>query len=83
MGTPPHGGKRGKVPAGPKAQPGKKSGKASVTRQAAPKGTSAKGASYGITDTTRNHTSAVTGGTSRNTPNGMGALTSKAKRQVC
>lgn len=77
MGFPPNGGKR-KVPAGPKEQPGRaakgrKQGQAAGVQPGKP--------GYGIKNTSRKHSSAVTGA-SRNTPSGQGLLSGKAKRQV-
>lgn len=71
-----------KVPAGPKAQPKKPSGKsASSTKQPKAKGIDPGNPQWGIQDTSRKHKSAVTGG-GRNTPSGQARLSSKAKRQV-
>lgn len=72
-----------KVPAGPKAQPGGKGkGAASSTRQSKAVGINPADPSYGITNTTKRHTSPVSQPTSFNTPSGQRLLSGKAKRQV-
>lgn len=70
-----------KVPKGPKVAVGK--GKLpSAVKKAKPAGTSASGASYGIANTSRKHSSAVSQPSGRNLPSGQGLLSGKAKRQV-
>lgn len=71
-----------KVPAGPKVQPKKPSGKAaSSTKKPKAKGIDPGNPQWGITNTSKKHSSAVTQG-GRNIPSGQARLASKAKRQV-
>lgn len=78
-----------KVPAGPKAQPGKVGHAASSRKQPKAKGIEPGQAKWGITQTgpgplskKANRASAMFGNASRNTPTGQGRLESKAHRQV-
>lgn len=63
----------------PRGKLGKPS--ASSRKKAKPTGIDPGNPHYGIKNTSKKHSSAVTGG-SRNTPNGQSRLSSKAKRQV-
>jgi len=63
--------------------PGKLSGKAkSAVRKAKAKGISPSNPGYGIANTSRKHSSAVSQPRGRNLPSGQGLLSGKAKRQV-
>lgn len=63
--------------------PGGLSGKAkSAVKKSKPKGIDPGNPKYGITNTTRKHKGAVSQAFKRNTPNGQGLLSGKAKRQV-
>jgi hypothetical protein len=89
MGTPPNGGKR-KVPAGPKTQPGKPSGKAaSSRRQPKAQGIDPSKPAYGLlhggnnsVEKLRSKANSMFGTGGRNTPTGQGNLTKKASRQT-
>ena len=82
--------KQRKVPAGPKAQPLKPSGKSASSRKAAtPNGIAPASPAYGITggsgkseDQLRSRAASLFGNGSRNTGSGQTRLSSKAKRQV-
>jgi poly(3-hydroxybutyrate) depolymerase len=80
---------RGKVPAGPKAQPGKAGKKASSRKLAKPVGTDPSKPSYGILhggnqsgDKLRAKANSMFGNGGRNTPTGQEQLTKKVKRQA-
>lgn len=79
---------RGKVPAGPKAQPTKAIGNGasqfhgSSTKKAKARGIDPGNPRYGILDTTRKHTSAVTQPSGRNVPTGQKLIQGKVPRQA-
>ena len=70
-----------KVPAGPKAQPGK--GSKGSRKQASPTGIDPGNPHYGIKNTAKKHgKGAITQPSGRNVPTGQDVLTSKVKRQA-
>lgn len=73
---------RGKVPAGPKAQPGKVGKAASSRKQPKAVGIDPGNPHYGIKNTSKKHSSAVTQPNGRNVPTGQELLTRNVKRQA-
>jgi hypothetical protein len=73
---------RGKVPAGPKAQPGKAGHAASSRKQPKAAGIDPGNPHWGIKNTTRKHSSAITQPSGRNVPTGQEQLTKNVKRQA-